>query len=223
MINIALIDNTYSLSGSQIQVWLPAFQAYVSEHLKPAWNVDARLHFFSSKRKADPSMWWVLFSSKTGYPGALGYHADHPNGLPYAVIGVRDDKKYGASISVTATHELAEMLVDPNADQVVAVNHDGKLWAKEAADAVEADEFALIVNGVACSNFVLPNYFIAGSTGPWDAMGLLSGPCPDLMPGGYMSYRDAQGHWHDVTARIDGRHSYRFRRPGRRDRRAAVR
>lgn len=215
MTDIAVINSSTALSNAKVQAMVEPFQEYVDQYLKPAWDVSATLHFVPKGKKADPHMWWLVFADRTGVSGALGYHDLQANGLPYSRIGVRDDMKYGALVSVTATHELAEMLVDPFVDQTVLI--DTNKWAKELCDAVEADSQALTVAGVKCSNFVLPAYFNLSAVGPWDHQGTLKGPCPTLTLGGYMAYQDKYGVWHDIFARQEsGEHSYRALRHGRR-------
>ena len=45
----------------------------------------------------------------------------------------------GQKVSVTASHELLEMMIDPGA-QLWAQNTDGKFYAYEMCDAVEDEE-----------------------------------------------------------------------------------
>jgi len=46
-------------------------------------------------------------------PGALAYHDLTPDGLPVSKVFVRTTLKDGELVSVSASHELVEMLVDP--------------------------------------------------------------------------------------------------------------
>lgn len=222
MPTILLVNGWRAGADAELAGYLPAFRVYVDKHVGPAWGVAASLAFvpFAQRGAADRHAWWLVIRGHSDEPGALGYHDAHPNGLPFGRIFAGDDLRYGASLPVTITHELAEMLVDPDAAEVVQIG--SRAWAKEAADAVEADELAIEVDGVACSNFVLPAYFQAESSGPWDYGKRLVGPVPHLTPGGYMSfYRN--GQWHQVTARLaDGSLSRRSQRPGRNARRASA-
>ena len=61
-------------------------------------------------------------------------------------------------ISLAASHELAEMLVDPG-NNLWCERGKGTLYAFEVCDAVEAKHFP--VNGLAMSNFVYPAFFEA--------------------------------------------------------------
>jgi hypothetical protein len=78
-------------------------------------------------------------------------------------VFVRTTLEDGQKVSVTAAHELAEMLVDPGI-QMGAIGPDGQTWyAYEMVDAVEREEFT--VKGVAMSNFVYPAWVSATGTG----------------------------------------------------------
>ena len=101
-------------------------------------------------------------------------------------VFVRTTLADGQKVSVTAAHELAEMLVDPGV-QLGAIGPDGQTWyAYEMSDAVEREEFT--VNGIAMSNFVYPAWFEAFRR-PGSARFDHLGTCKrafEIRPGGYM-------------------------------------
>ncbi len=213
MIDIALINASTALTDSKISNWMPEFQAYIDDFLASAWDCPATLHFVGRKKKADPKMWWVTFGNRSKDRSALGYHGTQPNGLPYSFIAAADDIRYGYSVTVTATHEISEMLCDPQLNRLVTIGD--RRYIVEVADMVEADELGFLVGNVLCSDFVLPAYYDPNSAGPWDYQEALSGPVPALTRGGYLSYQDAAGYWHQTTARKkNGNTSYRSRRQG---------
>lgn len=201
MPDIAVVNTSKAVTQPQLEAWMPAFQAYVDAHLKPAWGVSAALHLVPKRKKADPKMWWMVVGDHSSQQGALGFHSDQPNGLPYSFIAAADDIRYGYSIPVTLTHELAEMLVDPMLDQFVMVGT--RKYIKEVCDPCEADVLGLLVGGVLCSDFCLPSYYTQSGTGPFDAKGVLlqNISVPGLLPGGYISYQQ-NGVWHQITARL---------------------
>jgi hypothetical protein len=88
-------------------------------------------------------------------------------------------------VSVTAGHELAEMLVDP-AINLCSAGPNNRMYAYETADAVEEEEFQL--NGVALSDFVYPSWFEIfrkpGAT-RFDHLNKVNRPF-QILPGGYM-------------------------------------
>lgn len=78
---------------------------------------------------------------------------------PYAVVGVGG---FYAPWSVSASHELLEMLVDPHAN------------GREIADPVETVTYDIA--GVSVSDAVTPAWFMTGSHGPWDLRHQLTAP-----------------------------------------------
>jgi hypothetical protein len=122
--------------------------------------------------------------------GALGYHDFTPDGRPISYVFAADDKKYGYNPTVTATHEIAEMIADPWISEAFQV-YDNEFYAKEIADPCEsdADGYTITVEGfpaIQVSDFVLPNWFIPGSHGKFDWCGYISKPL-QILAGGYMS------------------------------------
>jgi hypothetical protein len=134
-----------------------------------------------------------VFTDDADVADALGYHDLTPDGLPLSKVFVRTTTELGDKVSVTASHEIAEMLIDPGI-QLGAVGPDGRSWyAYETADAVEREEFE--VQSIAMSNFVYPSWFEgfrAPNSTRFDHLGSCVRPF-ELRPGGYISvYRDGQ-------------------------------
>jgi hypothetical protein len=216
-----LIINSWKMSAdAELQSYIGPFQKYIDNYVRPAWGFAAKIDFvpYAQHTHASRRAWWMAIRNRSDVSGALGYHDVHPNGLPFGRVFAGDDERYGASLPVTITHEIDEMLGDPDTNQEVRIGTRG--YFKELCDAVEADGQAIMVDGVACSNFVLPPYFVPGSKGPWDYGHHLRGPIPDLTSGGYLAYEE-NGQIHQVTARLSSGHmSYRSMRHGRMARRA---
>ena len=111
----------------------------------------------------------------------------------------------GDLVSVTFSHEVLEMLADPDINLMIQKGPRG--YAYEVCDAVEDDSLGYDINGVRVSDFVYPQYFETfwkkGAT-TFDHRGHLNGPVPTLTHGGYMGYLDfATGRWKQITARLD--------------------
>ncbi len=144
-----------------------------------------------------PGHWGLVFLDDSDQADAEGYHDDTPDGFPLSKVFVKSTVAAGDKVSVTAAHELAEMLVDP-ATNLIASSDDGSLlYAYEVCDAVEETEFP--VNGIAMSNFVLPSWFEgfrAGRQDQFDYLNLCKKPF-ELLPGGYISvFR--RGRWSEI-------------------------
>ena len=214
MINVALIDGIPGSTYTQgLPDLIPALQQYDTLVAK-AWGLEpATIHYAKNVKVADPSMWWLTVNLTSDTPGALGWHDLHPGGLPYGEVFAGDDARFGASLSVTITHELAEMRVDP---WITSMWFDGqRYWLREVGDPVEDDLYAFDINGVLVSDFVLPSFYSIKRPPPYDYCGRLRRGCPSLLSGGYISYLE-NNQWHQINARYaNGTFSYRALRYGR--------
>lgn len=159
-----------------------AMQEYVDKHVAPVWGTPARL------RKAKgfvKGAWAVVFLDDADAPGALAYHELTPEGLPISKVFVKTTRDSGDLVSVSASHELVEMLVDPAINMMTTGPDPRIVYAYESADPVEALSFK--VNGVPMSDFVYPAYFEvfhkAGSV-KFDHLGKVKRPF-QILAGGY--------------------------------------
>ena len=99
----------------------------------------------------------MVFLDDADQADALAYHDLTPDGLPQSKVFVKTTIENGDLVSVSASHELVEMLVDP-AINLLTTGPDRKLvYAYESADPVEALSFK--VSGIPMSDFVYPAYF----------------------------------------------------------------
>lgn len=159
-----------------------------------------------------PDIWAIFLNKHSDTPGALGWHDDDPgqNIRVHSRVFVGDCQRFGLNWTVTLSHELLELILDPNVDRVFRMR-DGRLAALEVCDAVESDDQAYEIDGIQVSNFVLPAYFTQSGGAPYDLRGRLRGRCPTLTPGGYMSLRETNGTWTQIFAeQADNLASRRF-------------
>lgn len=221
MQEIAVLNRSTVCTDDEVHGITEAAQQSLAENFRPQWGgITAKLTFVPSTDleswKGKPNL---VFLDTSDEANALGYHDFTPEGLPLGKAFAKTDQMYGAKISVTATHELWEMLVDPNIRLTVEDDQRSVFVAYESADAVEADKFAHDVNGFAISNFVLPNYFVRGTPGPYDFGQILTGPF-ELAEGGYESFWTPNGGWQQRTADLgETKASDRPRVGSRRERR----
>lgn len=190
---IALMNRCTVLTDAQIQAAVQPLQTQISRDFCPYWHTDADLHFVGKNAQADPNMWWVGIFDDSDTAGALGYHDYNPQGLPLGKIFAKTDLQYGSSWTVTASHELLEILGDPEINRTVfdqIGTATGTLFAYENCDAVEDDSIGYQIDGVLVSDFVLPTWFINWQTSPkYDFRGLVKNAF-QLLSGGYMSEFD---------------------------------
>src|SRR5437870_13189458 len=97
---------------------------------------------------------------------ALGYHDLSPSGMPLGKAFAGEDIRNGLQWPVTVSHEMCEMLADPDVNLTVFVQDanptSGVLYAYENCDACEADSLAYSMGGVKVPDFVYPAWFGAG-------------------------------------------------------------
>src|SRR5271154_5703301 len=111
---ISVINASTVLNDNDIRPVIEALQQQVSDDFFPAWGVDAKLTFIPTASAPPGDTWWLTILDDSDQAGALGYHDLTPDGLPLGKVFAATDLKYGNSWSVTASHELLEMLADPN-------------------------------------------------------------------------------------------------------------
>lgn len=206
---------------------MDALAQLVTGYFTPIWGVGCRLRLVG-KAAIPATDWAVVLMDDADAAGALGYHDLTPAGLPLSKVFVRTVAAAGESLSVTMSHELLEMLIDPGV-QMLALGPPKKrgtalpdLYAYEVCDAVQEQDFN--IGGVRVSNFVYPAYFESfrkpGST-RFDYLGRLSRPF-EIAPGGYMPIiRD--GRWMQVFGSAKAERGYQAARHPRTECRVAGR
>jgi hypothetical protein len=215
---IACVNFSTKLADADFQSMVAAAQEAWNEFFAPVWGIAGKLHIVAASslakgQVAPPGMWCCAFWDNADEPGALGYHDLTQDGWPLSHIFVATTIADGSAVSVTFTHELWEMLVDPGIQLWATNSNSGQNFAYETADAVEETDF--LVNGVAISNFVYPAYFEdfrqPGST-KFDHLGKVQKPF-QILPGGY-SIVEREGQSSQIFGSPDKTH--RFAREDRR-------
>lgn len=200
---IAVINESTTLTDAEVQSYLPAYQIQTDEHFGPVWGFAAPLQFFAKNDPASAAHWQMVFLDNADQAGALGYHDVTTQDLPLAKVFAGTAKQYGASPSVTGSHELLEMLGDSQINMVATVDDSSgnvsKLYAFEACDAPEADQYGYEINGILVSDFVFPCWFDPYTTKTkFDYMGHITKPL-EILPGGYAGVWTPTGGWSQVT------------------------
>ncbi len=195
---IACINKAKTPLPIKFATLISALQAYIDGHLAPVWGTSANLVQANQPRK---DAWTLMFLDSAKHVDVvlkgvdrskvIGQHKLEHHGLPLAMVfveptlhsqsGLRDRDK----ISVAASHELAEMLVDPGNNLWCEVS-EGTFYAYEVCDPVEEKNFR--VHGLWMSNFVYPAYFDLSRKpkSTWfDHMGVVDRPF-QILEDGYM-------------------------------------
>ena len=181
---IACFNKAVTPLGVDFDALIAALQVYVDKHVAPVWGTPAKLVKTRGFRKG---AWALVFLDKANSPGSEAYHDLTPDGLPVSKVFVKSTLRNNDLISVSASHELLEMLVDPATNMMTTGPHPRRMYAYESADPVE--DLSFPVNGILMSNFVYPAYFEVfhkrGSM-QFDHMKKVKEPF-QLLPNGYQS------------------------------------
>ena len=151
---IACFNRAKTPLGLDLDKLIPALQKFVDTCVAPAWGTPVKLVRATGFL---PGAWAVVFLDTADAPGALAYHDLTPDGLPLSKVFVKTILSDKSSVSVAASHELVEMLVDPAINLWSNGPERGAFYAYESADPVEEQSFS--IDGFAMTDFVYPSYF----------------------------------------------------------------
>lgn len=173
---------------------IAAMQSYIDNSVAPIWGTPAQL---TKTTDFQPGAWAMVFLDNADQAGALAYHDLTPDGFPIAKVFVKTTLDDHQLVSVSASHELVEMLVDPAINLMTTGPDPTLVYAYESADPVEALSFD--VQGIQMSDFVYPAYFEnfhpAGSV-QFDQMNQVGQPF-QILSGGYQIVFN-NGNWSHV-------------------------
>lgn len=181
-VRIACINKARRDLGVDFDRLTAALQKAYDRHFLPVWGYPVTLYNTRSPRRGD---WLFIYLDDADEADALGYHDITKNGQPLSKVFVNDTLDGGDPISMTASHELFEMVIDPVCN-LWAEAADGVEYGYEMCDPVEEDVFR--VDGMDMCNFVYPAWFepFEHPRGTkFDHLGLLKEPF-SLTEGGYV-------------------------------------
>lgn len=203
---LVIINQSTVVAAAEFQQVMRALQVQITRDFAPVWGPRPTLLTHGNHT------WKVYLLDDSDQANALGYHETDAAGFPVGKVFAKTDIDNGLSWSVTLSHEILELLVDPFANLTVLVEDHAKAYAAEVCDACEADGDGYLIDSVRVSDFVYPAWF--GSPGArMDFQGKIQQPF-QLLPGGYIGYYDLKTrHWkQDVHADHIPRSNRRFER-----------
>lgn len=222
MTSVAIVNRSTVVSDELVRAATAALQKQVLRDFAAAGWPMAEVAFHSGRDmiglRIPPDNYQLIILDDTDQAGALGYHdlPQTPDGQPIGYVFAKTDLQYGLSWSVTASHELLELLADPWICNV-AMKQSGvnaTLFAWEVCDACEDDSLGYDIDGVRVSDFVFPAWFEdwrAPRSTRFDQREAIRAPLT-LAPGGYIStFQPGQG-WQQVNARSAERMAARIAR-----------
>ena len=214
---IACFNRASTPLGVDLDALIAAMQTFVDQYVAPVWGTPAKLVKSKDYLKG---AWAMVFLDNADQPGALAYHDLTPDGMPQAKVFVRTTLDNHDLVSVSASHELVEMLVDPATNMMTTGPDANTMYAYESADPVEEQSFK--VNGIPMTDFVYPAYFESFRTPgsvTFDRMKKVSRPFQILSGGYQIVFKN--GKWSQVFGSKSKRK--RFAREDRRGHRSEQR
>jgi hypothetical protein len=186
-VHVAVVDASGTVPAGEPVAVAGALNQQVQCDFAPAWHVAATVGAYP---EAPPDSWRIEL--RRDIPGgAVGYHADADH-QPFSLIDV-DAGRW----TVTASHELLEMLADPFGNRLHTA-HAPPGWAGashrvrylvEVCDPCQLSTYE--VGGVEVSDFVLPSFYRSSDsgTGRQSQLGAITAP-RQVVDGGYLTFLD---------------------------------
>jgi len=183
-VRIACVNKTKHVGlGVPFGKLTAALQKCYDRHFLPVWGFPVKLY---NTRRPRPTDWQFLYvDDAADAKGTDGYHDLTIHGRPVSFVFVRTVLENGEPVSLTASHELFEMVIDPIANMWADASR-GREFTYEMCDPVEEETF--LVDGLRMSNFVYPAWFepFRHPRGTkFDHLGLLKSPF-SMTKGGYV-------------------------------------
>lgn len=187
---VALVTETKRVDVPELMRVSAALQKQCARDFAPIWEVRATVDAFARLEEVPLGYWPVVVVDDLAH--RKGLHLDR-NGQPYALL------EAGPSWSLTASHEVLEMLADPFGSRLIAGmsprRGQGRVeFLVEVCDPCQDAAFAYTVNGILVSDFYTPSYFEPRRAAEvrYSFSGTIRSP-RQVLRGGYLS-------WHDPIA-----------------------
>jgi hypothetical protein len=160
-IKIAFLNESTVLKDADVQAVIAPLQKQVTQDFAPIWGVNADLSFYAKGQPPPAGMWQIVILDDTTQAGDLGFHDLTSDGFPQGHVFARTDINAGCSWTVTASHELLEMLADPDINLSALLQQGLELafYAYEVCDSCNLDSYGYKIDGVLVSDFVYPAWF----------------------------------------------------------------
>ncbi len=197
--HVALVTEQSKVTMRELSAVAAALQKQATRDLGPIWQIESTVTAFQKLEDLPLDYWPVILKDDIGDPSAAGYHEDE-NGQPFSLV------EYSRGWTLTASHEVLEMLVDPFGRRMVAgqspVKGQGRVrFLLEVCDPSEAEKYSYHVNGITVSDFYTPHFF-----DPKKSEGVrysftesITEP-KQVLPGGYLSwYNSEKREWWQRT------------------------
>ena len=194
-----VVVNQGGVPVDEVAHFVGVAQTWLETYVRPCWPKEAAGSVITMASGAMHGDAPLVLAPNTTIANSLGYHTRMKDGSPISIVELDACRRYNQPWTIAATHEIAEMLVNPALDRFVQA--DGKNWPLETADPVTSYDFP--IGGVRVANVTTPTFWgLLGPVGVYDVMRKVAAPLsgPSSIPhGGWMeweeggSYRNAWG------------------------------
>jgi hypothetical protein len=195
--HLGLVRDSRAVDPGDLTRVAAAIQKQTVDDFAPAWSRPATVDPFLKLEDVPLGHWPIVVRDDIPYD-AQGIHLDNQYG-PYALV------RWDEGWSLTASHEILEMLGDPYGSRTRVGTSpkagQGQVrFLLEVCDPCEAEQFAYTKDGIAVSDFYLRSYFDASPTAgkKYSFTGAITRP-RQMLQGGYISWKTADGHWWQQT------------------------
>lgn len=184
---LTVVNVSNQIRAHELTSAIDAIQKQVDQHFEPEWKQGAKLHGKTRKlgnqdAPIDSAHDAIIYvGDKTQDPTdgigiVLGYHERNHGKIPYGFVFLDVCALYGRPWAMTLSHEVLELLADPNAQRTFEgpdpdrKNHLVRYYV-EVCDPVQGDSY--LIDGIRVSNFVTHAYYRQpGSTPKTNHLGL---------------------------------------------------
>lgn len=210
-VQVDVVISNQLIPLAEVQRVVHALQKQVTRHFAPIWGADAKLRVAGPRSEAQAGAWQLVLLDEENADDE-GYHELTHEGLPLGRVFLRTAMGDKCGWSSAASHELLEMLANPEGQRAVCL-YDRDLgyrtYAHEVCDPCQDDAQCYRIDRVWVSDFIYPSWFEtwrAPRSTRFDHAKKLSRPM-QIAPGGYASYVDARkDKWvNDVATRASVR------------------
>jgi hypothetical protein len=211
---VCVANISKKITQDEFRATVHAVARQVHEDFAPLWGMDAEIRFAALSRNSKPNpelnladvILYVgeLDDDPAKVEDAVGYHDMNHAGIPYGFVFSDIAAKLKEPWSVTLSHEVLELIADPDVNLLVAAPHPKKahgtvIRTYEVCDPVQEDTYA--IDGITLSNFVTPQYFATLPRAMQTRTNYLGLELDrfGVRAGGYFSYLDLDTkRWNDV-------------------------
>ena len=187
--HLALVSQTPNVPGWLTQIVAAAMQKQLTRDFMPIWGVSSTVNAFDILDDVPTGYWPIIIRDDINFAGAAGIHLD-ANKEPFGLV------QFANTWTLTTSHEVLEMLVDPlgihlRAGKSIKPDQGRVQYLVEVCDPSEAAQFGYLVNGVLVSDFYTPDFFLPtpATNVRYSFTGAIEKP-RSILKGGYISWLD---------------------------------